>query len=194
MSVVQAELGIPEADWPGAESEADLVERAKHDREAFTILYRRHYRMISDYVYRRTGDVHATEDLVSDVFLTALRTLPRYRYRGVPLRFWLFRIATNAVNHWARRQRRRATTSLHADQLEDAPPPQCSTRGEIDREYARRALLSLSPKYQAVLSLHYFEGLAVKEVAQVIGCRVGTVKSRLARARDALRQRLNSRR
>jgi RNA polymerase sigma-70 factor (ECF subfamily) len=193
MSVVQAQLGIREADWPGAESEADLVERAKHDREAFTILYRRHYRMVSDYVYHRTGDVHATEDLVSDVFLTALRTLPRYRYRGVPLRFWLFRIATNAVNHWARRQRRRATTSLH-DQLEDAATRPSSTRDEIDREHARRALLSLSPKYQAVLSLHYFEGLAVKEVAQVIGCRVGTVKSRLARARDALRERLNSRR
>ena len=52
----------------------------------------------------------------------------------------------------------------------------------------------LPPKYQAVLSLHYLEGLAVKEVAAVLGCRMGTVKSRLSRGRQALRERLNGRR
>ena len=162
MSLGSLRAGMIEADWSPTDDEGQLVERARHDREAFTILYRRHFRLLSDHVYRRTGDAHATEDIVSDVFLTALRTLPRFRYRGVPVRFWLLRIATNAVNHWARRRRRHPAVTLP----------------------------SLSPKYQAVLSLHYFEGLTVKEVAAVIGCRVGTVKSRLARAREALRAKL----
>ncbi|MBN2564039.1 MAG: RNA polymerase sigma factor [Phycisphaerae bacterium] len=192
MSLVQLQVGMSKAGWSPAENEAVLVERAKRDREAFTILYRRHYRLLSDYVFRRTGDVHATEDLVSDVFLTALRTLPRYRCRGVPVRFWLLRIATNAVNRWARRRRHRAAATLQTGQLEDIAAPAPSTTGGIDHQRARRALLSLSPKHQAVLSLRYFEDLAVKEVAAVIGCRVGTVKSRLARARDALREELNS--
>jgi RNA polymerase sigma-70 factor, ECF subfamily len=69
-----------------------------------------------------------------------------------------------------------------------------STDGGFDQEFARRALLTLPPKFQTVLSLHYLEGLDLKAVATVLGCRVGTVKSRLARAREALREALNRRR
>lgn len=175
------------------DDERDLVLRAQRDRVAFAELYRRHYRPLCSYVFRRTGDVHATEDLVSDVFVTALRTLPRFRYRGVPVRFWLLRIATNAVNRWARRRRNRSTACLDVD-----PPADVDTAvsicGAAEVERAQHALLTLSPKLQSVLSLHYFEELSVKEVAAVLGCRVGTVKSRLARARDALRAALNGRR
>ena len=52
-------------------------------------------------------------------------------------------------------------------------------------------MLSLSPKHQAVLSLYYLEGMAAAEVAVVVGCRIGTVKSRLSRAREALREKLS---
>ncbi len=194
MSLVQAQGCLAEADWTSVEHERDLIERAKRDRQAFAELYRQHYRALSNYVFRRTGDAHATEDLVADVFLIVLRTLPRYRYRGVPLRFWLLRIATNAVNRWVRRRARRDTEVLDTDGLPDPKANPAGADGQIDQERARIALLSLKPKHQAVLSLHYLEGLAVKEVSAVIGCRVGTVKSRLARARDALRQKLESRR
>lgn len=194
MSQVQLRVTLSHAAWSAEADERELVEQAKSDRAAFAALYRRHRRPLLDYVYRRTGDLHATEDLVSDVFLTALRTLPRYRYRGVPLRFWLLRIATNAVNRWARGKRRWTTTLLPAEQLADPDPVPSSTGSAVDQENAQRALLSLPPKYQSVLTLHYLEGLGVKEVAAVLGCRVGTVKSRLARARDALRDKLNRRR
>src|ERR1043166_2936696 len=63
--------------------ERELVERAKRDREAFALLYRRHYAMIAGSPYRRTGDTHVTEDLAAEVFLAALRCLPRYRHRGL---------------------------------------------------------------------------------------------------------------
>ncbi len=193
MSQVELSM-LPAAAGAWADDERDLVERAKHDRQAFALLYRRHYHMLATHVYRRTGDVHATEDVVSDVFVTVLRTLPRYRCRGVPLRFWLLRIATNAVNRWARRQRRRWWRSLPMQVLERAAPPGSSSTSPVDVEHAQRALLSIAPQHQAVLSLHYLEGLPVKEVAVVLGCREGTVKSRLARARDALRAELNQRR
>jgi len=194
MSQAQLRVTMGEAEWAIADDERELVERAKSDRAAFAALYRRHYRALSSHVLRRTGDVHTTEDLVSDVFLTALRTLPRYRYRGVPFRFWLLRIATNAVNRWARRRRRRVTETAQVAELADAATVRSSTDGGLDVERAQRALLSLPPKYQAVLSLHYLEGLALGEVATVIGCRVGTVKSRLARAREALGAALSRRR
>jgi RNA polymerase sigma-70 factor (ECF subfamily) len=192
----QAELGVSmgEAGWTAVDDERDLIERAKTDREAFAVLYRRHCHPVFAYVYRRTGARHATEDVVSEVFLTALRTLSRYRYRGVPLRYWLLRIATNAVNRWARRQRHWGVRLVATEQIDDRRHDPPSTGGETDPEQARRALLSLPPKYQSVLALHYFEGLALQEIAAIIGCRLGTVKSRLARARDALRVELNQRR
>jgi RNA polymerase sigma-70 factor (ECF subfamily) len=144
---------------------------------------------LAGYVYRRTGDEHATDDIVSEVFLAALRHLPGYRHRGVPIRYWLYRIATNVVNRWVRRRRSGLTVDMAVDPDERAV---AGDNGEpvAIREFAQQALLKLSPKHQAVLSLHYLEGLSVQEVAAVVGCRVGTVKSRLSRARDALRRRL----
>jgi RNA polymerase sigma-70 factor (ECF subfamily) len=194
MSQAQLRVTMDAVEWAAVDDERELVERAKSDRAAFSVLYRRHYRTLSGHVFRRTGDVHTTEDVVSDVFLTALRTLPRYRYRGIPFRFWLLRIATNAVNRWARRQRRHVTDTAEVAALADAAIVQSSTDAGVDEERAHRALLSLPPKYQAVLALHYLEGLTLSEVATVIGCRVGTVKSRLARAREALRAALGRRR
>lgn len=193
LSVVQADM-LRTGDWSSSDDERDLINRAKRDRDAFAELYRRHSHGVAAHIYRRTGDPHATEDLVADVFLAALRALPRYRYRGVPLRFWLLRIATNAVNRWVRRRRRGATADLHVAEDVNVDAGSSMTDGEVDAEHALRALLRLAPKYQAVLSLHYLEGLSVREVAAVVGCRAGTVKSRLARARDALRARLTERR
>src|ERR1043166_9025189 len=106
MSIGLANLAIPN-------DERELVERAKRDREAFALLYRRHYAMIASYLYRRTGDTHVTEDLAAEVFLAALRCLPRYRHRGLPIQAWLYRIACNTANRWSRRQRTRIATRLH---------------------------------------------------------------------------------
>lgn len=175
------------------DAERELVERAKWDREAFAALYRRYYPVMARYVRRRVGDPHATDDLVAEVFLTALRYLPKYRQRGVPVRAWFYRIATNAVNTWVRRRRR---SPLRSDNWQGLAGVAARENPDADSpaRRARRALLSLSPKYQAVLALHYLERMNVEEVAQAVGCRVGTVKSRLSRGREALRDKLQKRR
>ena len=190
MSLIQAQVVTGEAKAAPLELERDLVERAKRDPEAFGVLYERYRPTLVDYVYRRTGDVHTAEDLVADTFLIVMRSLRGYRYRGVPFRFWLVRIATNVVNRWARRQRRRLPAWLETGG-HVARKTVSAIRRQGDEGYVLRALLSLPPRYQAVLSLHHLEGLSVKETATVIGCREGTVRSRLARARDALRKKLN---
>ena len=180
------------AEFDPAEGEPELIERAKRDRDAYARLYRLHYRAIVDYLYRRTGDVHATEDLASEVFLTAMQALPRYTHRGVPIRYWLLRIATNAANRWAKRRRRaRDNGALSVDVADPVDSPQPGLTAEAQR--ASRALLSLSPKHQAVVALHYLEGLSVDQIALVVGCRPGTVKSRLSRARGVLRDKLQRR-
>jgi RNA polymerase sigma-70 factor, ECF subfamily len=170
--------------------EARLVERARRDPEAFAELYRSHYAAIGAYLFRRCGDVHTTEDLLSDVFLAALRGVGRYRARGVPFRHWLYRIATRAANRWAARERRRP-------KLLESPSEVVDERGDAgadERAAVRRDLLRLAPRYQAVLVLHYVEGLSVADVARALGRRPGTVKSRLARGRAALERAMRSRR
>lgn len=197
---MQLSIPIPPTHLTIDDAEVALVERAKRDREAFAILYRRHYAMIVGYIVRRIGDAHAAEDLTADVFTAALRHLPRYRQRGVPIRAWLYRIATTTVNRWVRRQQRRSVIeSLFAalrsppGGIDDVGGGNGSVRHDLpesDAERARVALLALAPKYQTVLSLHYLEGMSLEEIAQAVGCRLGTVKSRLSRGRDAMRERL----
>ena len=172
---------------PSALAEPDLIERARWDAEAFSELYLRQVDSIRAYVYRRTGDLNVTDDLVSETFLNALRTIHRFRQRGVPLRCWLLRIATNAVHHWLRGQGRQGVPLGGTDRA-------AKERSEVDPdelEQAQQALLRLSPQHQALLSLHYLEGLELTEIAPILGCRVGTVKSGLSRAREALKQELD---
>lgn len=156
-------------------------------RAPFEHVYRDHYAAIGGYIYRRTGDAHATEDLVAEVFLAALRAYPRYQDRGLPIRAWLLRIATNAVNKWAR-TRRRGRWLIFAGR--GATDVAAAAGAAADARASREAMLALSPAHQAVLALHYLEGLSVEETAGVLGVSEGTVKSRLSRAREALRRRL----
>lgn len=170
--------------------EAALIRRAQGgDEAAFARLYRAHYAAVVGCLYRRTGDAHAAEDLAADTFLSALKGIGKYRVTDVPLRMWLLRIATNAANRWAKARQRLGLVRIAGAEGEAG--------SEADRraamEEAQAALLSLRPEHQAVLSLHYLESLGVEEVAAVLGCRIGTVKSRLARAREALRRELERR-
>ncbi len=174
-----AEVGQPHL--PSVADEAMLVERAKQDAAALALLYDMHYGPIARYVVRRVGPSDA-EDLVADVFLAMVRHLPRFRDRGVPFRAWLYRLATNQVNHWARRRRRDAGQWL-AERTDQSQPSHSAEEAEV----VRMVLLSLPPRFQSVLTLHYLEGLSVLEVAGVLNCAEGTVKSRLARGRDMMR-------
>lgn len=194
MQTTPASGAIPlnESRTDGPDYEAMLIARAQADRNAFGDLYRLHHAVIARYIHRRVGDAHLTEDLVADVFVIAMQSIKRYRQRGVPFRAWLYRVASNRVNRWARRERRKQMQSTNGEvgQLENQDAEQLDQ--ELARERARRALLRLPPKYQAVLALHYLEGMPVSDVATTLGCRVGTVKSRLSRGRDQMRGLLKS--
>lgn len=185
-----SELSLPiptevaEGTWApdrAGDAEARLIEAAKGDPGAFGRLYRRHYGAIAGYLLRRTGDEHLAEDLAAETFIAAWRALPRYRVTGVPFRAWLLRIATNEANAWTRRSRpRRAAEQTPRDRVADGA-------SRDDREVVHAALRTLSPEHQAAVALVHFESLSIERAALVLGVRPGTVKSRLARARGALR-------
>lgn len=166
------------------EDERGLVERARRDPVALTLLYRMHRDAIYGYVLRRVGDAHDADDLTAEVFLTMVRALRRYRWQGAPFRAWLYRLATNEVNRWARKRRRAALRQI-TDQAIDEVAVVDDDGTQWDVERVQLALLALAPRFQAVLSLYYLEEMPVAEIAQVLGCREGTVKSR---GRESLRK------
>lgn len=168
---------------------AEAFAAAGGDARVFAAVYRLHYPEVHGYLRRRTGDQHLAEDLAADTFVAAWKSAHRFTARGVPVRAWLMRIATNQANRWARRQKRRGLwlwLTARSEVVSDPAP------GDGESAQVHRALMDLSPEQQAVLCLHHVEGLSVEEAALVLGIAEGTVKSRLHRAREAFRSRLEA--
>jgi RNA polymerase sigma-70 factor (ECF subfamily) len=174
-----------------------LVSAAQKDPEATGRLYDKYYGEVLGYIYHCTFDHAAAEDLTSNVFLAAFRHLGRYKWRQIPLRAWLYRIATNEVRmHW-RRQRRVAAISLQpngsqpeqiAGRQGAAPPAGDSLAAAEEYRLLHRALLQLRMKYRTVIILRYFEDKAIADICQITGRKEGTVKSQLHRGLAQLQE------
>ena len=145
-----------------------------------------------------TGNNADAEDLVQETYALALRAAGQFT-PGTNLKAWLFRILRNTFFSQYRRQRRNPTVGGldTVDPVAQGPAPEEWLRDDIDLDRLRnvvaedieKALMSLSEDARTVILLD-LEGQTETEVAEILGCAVGTVKSRLARARAVLRQRL----
>ena len=177
------------------EDDAVLATRASRgDVAAFGLLYDRHVEAVYRYVYYRVRDDAEAEDLTSDVFMRALKAIPRYEPRQAVLA-WLYRIARNAVIDRARRASRQVP-------FEDAlKHPEADTVVEPDDELLvrsentalRAALSQLTPLQQEVVVLRFLEGFTTREIAKIVGKREGTVRGIQFRAIGTLRQLIPSR-
>jgi RNA polymerase sigma-70 factor (ECF subfamily) len=168
-----------------------LVSEAREDTEALGRLYDKYYSEIIGYIYHCTFDRTVTEDLTSNVFLAALRHIGRYKWRQIPFRAWLYRIAINEVKMYWRRQKRGKAISLQTDsgsqqefnrELERSNPSACdSVAATEEYRLVHKALLELRMKYRTVIILRYFEDKAIAEICEITGRKEGTVKSQLHR-------------
>jgi RNA polymerase sigma-70 factor (ECF subfamily) len=136
------------------------------------------------------GDPHDTEDAVQEAYLRALRHFAGFR--GEDARAWLLTIVRNTCHSWRQRHRRDGLATefneeLHSEEFPDAGPDAELERSE-SIEDLREALEQLPAQFREVVVLRELEELSYKEIAHIIGAPVGTVMSRLARARDRLQQ------
>jgi len=191
---------------PGAlqqdQREAEMVRRALIDREVFGDLYEIHYTGILNYLYRSTLDVNVAEELTSNTFFKALRGLRKYNHRA-PFRIWLYRIATNEMRmHWRWKSTRRriegasvSTADLNRVCFAEPETETPEAIQERIEEYAalHRLLSRLPARYRTVLVLRYFENLSLAEVAQVLGKRLGTIKSTAHRGLARLKKLMEAR-
>jgi len=177
------------------EPEEELVERAKENPEAFSVLYERYVDQIYQYIFYRTGNRYDAEDLTAKTFYRALANLKRYRYRGLPFSAWLYRIAHNLVANWHRDRQRRKTIPLDSLVLTSKAREsaeqilESSERGEVLRE----AIARLAPDRQELLVLKYSTDLSNKEIGRVMGRSEGAIKALYHRTLVALRKDLQRR-
>jgi RNA polymerase sigma-70 factor (ECF subfamily) len=167
-----------------AEEEA-LARCRKGDRDAYRILVAAHERAVTAAVSRIVLHPQETEDLVQETFIQAYRKLSSFKGDS-GFGTWLYRIAVNLSLRRLQQLRRTGWTPLDAlegleipDLRPDAPQPEREALFSEDRRALQKALLALSDDHRAVVTLHYFEDRSCPEIAEIMGCSVGTVWSRL---------------
>ena len=180
---------------PAEPDDAALAVRAsKGESAAFGLLYDKHVDAIYRYVYYRVRDDAEAEDLTSDVFMRALKAMPRYEPRQAFLA-WLYRIARNAVIDRARRGNRQVSfeDALEHPNADKVLDPDEQILATSDNATLREALAQLTPLQQEVVVLRFLEGYSTEEIARIVGKREGTIRGIQFRAIGALRQLIPSR-
>ncbi len=167
---------------PTTDDDRLLIEAAQADPARFVDLYERYVDRIYAFVCRRAGNRAVAEDITSQVFEQALRTIGRFEWRGVPVAAWLFRIAANAlVDYWRER----------AHDAPETPPdvPDAGELGELDRRLALYQEVDRLPDLQRqVIRMRFVEERSIRDVAAALGRSEGAVKQLQLRALENLRR------
>jgi RNA polymerase sigma-70 factor (ECF subfamily) len=169
------------------ENEAQLVQRAKHDSQAFAALYDRYVERIYAYAQRETGDTAVSQDIVSATFEKALKNLPGYEWRGVSFGAWLYKIARSEIAQHYRKQNRYLPL---AGRFLSPLRVEAAVHQSEQRDEVQAALTRLPKRDQEILRLSYFEELSHEEIGQVLNCSTRNVAVRLHRALKRLRKQM----
>lgn len=175
-----------------------LAQRRSTRREAMGVLYERFRGRVYNVALRIVGDPDEAGDVLQDVFILLFRKIHRFRARAV-FASWVYRITVNTSLDHLRRRKRSPRTSAAPGVLDgpsEAQEHSMPERGAIQRDleiHVREALRRLSGRLRIVIILRYLEGLSYADIAEILECSIGTVKSRLNRAHIAMRRELSAR-
>jgi RNA polymerase sigma-70 factor (ECF subfamily) len=179
---------------PAAEpDDAELMRRtATGDRDAFAAIYRRHQGTIFRFARLMTGSGAAAEDIVQEVFLAVMRDPRRYDARRASLSTYLYGIARRQTRRRLLRDRRFVALDMPGGRTEPAAPggADADLARELEIRRLRRAILALPSRYREAIVLCDIQDVTYVEAAATLGCPVGTVRSRLSRARAMLMDRM----
>lgn len=183
------------------ESEQALLNRSRQqDTNAYAELIRLYHGKIYGMIYNMTANREDAEDLAQDVFIKAYDSLPRFKGES-SFYTWIYRIAINRTLNFLKKRSRKAAISLDDVDLaierdpayvalsSKSNPAKDFTLTEL-REKLNIALLVLSDKHRAVIVMHDIQGMPHEEIAEVLGCSSGTVRSRIFYARQCLQREL----
>jgi RNA polymerase sigma-70 factor (ECF subfamily) len=184
------------------DNQEKLIKRIQDEPQQFEVLFDACYAGIFNYVLRRTGDADVAKDVCSETFLKAFLNIKDFKWKGIPIDFWLYRIAGNEIMQYYRKEKYRPES---LDMLIEAngwdtidPHGHEVLKAQIEEEKKRsddfllvQQQLQLLPMiYQEVIALRYFERKNIREISLILDKKEGTVKSLLSRGIEKLRTRL----
>jgi RNA polymerase sigma-70 factor (ECF subfamily) len=182
-----------------SDGDQQLVERAqKGDTRAFDLLVLKYQGRVANLVSRYVSNSAEVEDVTQEAFIKAYRALPKFRGDSA-FYTWLYRIAANAAKNYLVALGRRPSSDQVIDEgeyfdlpgrLKDHESPDAVLMGMELEQAVSSAIDTLPDELRAALTLREFEGLSYEEIAEILGCPIGTVRSRIFRAREAIDQRV----
>jgi RNA polymerase sigma-70 factor, ECF subfamily len=186
------------------QDEKALLESIRSDPKHFGVLFDHYYKPIFAYVYRRVTDYDLARDIAAETFLKAFLKIKSFEWKGVPVSAWLYKIATNEVNYFFRKQRYDPLKLHSIFEIETLKRKQSSGEDERERleeelQMHRDFLLvttqlkKMDVKYQEVIALRYFENKDYAEISVILGKPEGTIKSLLSRGLEKLRKEIYNR-
>ena len=183
------------------ETDQQLVVRAQRgDTRAFDLLVLKYQGRIATLVSRFVHDRAEVEDVTQEAFIKAFRALPKFRGESA-FYTWLYRIATNSAKNYLVARGRRPSADADVDDAEyfaegdalrDVETPENQFFGHELADVLKASLEALPDDLRTALMLREFDGLSYEEIADVMACPVGTVRSRIFRAREALDSRVRA--
>jgi RNA polymerase sigma-70 factor (ECF subfamily) len=174
-----------------------LVERVQQgDKRAFELLVAKYQRKINRLVSRLVRDAAEIEDVTQEAFIKAYRALPQFRGESA-FYTWLYRIAINTAKNYLASQGRRAPTTTDndaeeaetfddADKLRDINTPESLLMSKQVGETVSRAMEALPEELRTAIQLREIEGMSYEDIAAAMDCPIGTVRSRIFRARESI--------
>lgn len=183
------------------EIDQQLVERAQHgDKRAFELLVIKYQRKLARLLSRFIRDAAEVEDVSQEAFIKAYRALPSFRGESA-FYTWLYRIGINTAKNYLVAQGRRAPTITEyspedaenfedADELRDINTPEHELMTKQIGQTVNSAMAELPEELRTAITLREIEGLSYEEIAEVMNCPIGTVRSRIFRAREAIAEKL----
>ena len=183
------------------EIDRQLVERAQRgDKRAFELLVEKYQRKLARLLSRFIRDPAEVEDVTQEAFIKAYRALPAFRGESA-FYTWLYRIGINTAKNYLMALGRRAPTSTEVEaeeaegfeegeQLRDINTPESVLLSNEIAETVNSTIEQLPEELRTAIQLREIEGMSYEDIAQVMNCPIGTVRSRIFRAREAIAERL----
>ena len=183
------------------EIDQQLVERAQRgDKQAFELLVSKYQRKLARLLSRFIRDATEVEDVTQEAFIKAYRALPSFRGDSA-FYTWLYRIGINTAKNYLVALGRRAPTTTDidseeaegfedGDQLRDLNTPENQMMSRQVAETVNQTLEELPEELRTAITLREIEGLSYEDIANIMNCPIGTVRSRIFRAREAIAERL----
>jgi RNA polymerase sigma-70 factor (ECF subfamily) len=168
--------------------EVAILKSCQRNPEAFGLIYEKYYKQIFLFIERRISDQATSGDLTSQVFLKAMLSLEKYKFKGVPFSAYLYRIASNQINEFYRKSKHQRVISLEDYHVSNLFEDMESGNGDGRTEILVELLNELDDAEVQLLELRFFEQRAFKEVAYILDITENNAKVKTYRILDKLKK------